>query len=62
VAGLFGCVLLASSLPLPAVAGGAALVVAGGAVHHWRNGRRAAVTGSAARAPRAERNDGSGSP
>ena len=41
MAGLFGCVLLASSLPLPAVAGGAALVVAGGAVRRLLNGRRA---------------------
>jgi APA family basic amino acid/polyamine antiporter len=53
VAGLFGCVLLASSLPLPAVAAGGALVVAGGLVGYAGHRRHART--------RAGHNNGTGS-
>jgi len=61
VAGLFGCVLLASSLPLASVASGAALIVAGGVVHQISSRRRASTTDSTTDTPRTDRNNGSGS-
>jgi len=61
VAGLFGCVLLASSLPLASVAAGAALIVAVGVVHQISSRRRASTTDSTTDTPRTDRNNGSGS-